>query len=307
MRVPGRQQRIAAAVMHAAVPSFAFSMADAHPDGSRWLHSPSASPQDVTPTEDTTIENSDGDHSMDDHDSGSVDGEPTPNKIACISSSGVSSSSVPILPLQVVSSSGVSSSSGLAILPLQEGSVLAKSQYSCMNLIKIGSAKAKGVWVYVQELTDKDLLKKKNSQGQYPTHVCIICWRWLFVGSTVNVMVARTAKKHFVTTNALIHIREHHPTLVEAIASSDAANSKTLSVSASMLLVGQPSVAAIFSIPLASIALAKSARFYGLNPLAKRLQTNVCAFQLFYLICNNFPHITHMISLWSRLRFEKDV
>ncbi len=289
MRVPGRQQRIAAAVMHAAVPSFAFSMADAHPDGSRWLHSPSASPQDVTPTEDTTIENSDGDHSMDDHDSGSVDGEPTPKKIARISSS------------------GVSSSSGLAILPLQEGSVLANSQYSCMNLIKIGSAKAKGVWVYVQELTDKDLMKKKNAQGQYPTHVCTICWRRFFVGSTVNVMVDRTAKKHFVTTNALIHIREHHPTLVEAIASSDAANSKTLSVSASMLLVGQPSVAAIFSIPLASIALAKSARFYGLNPLAKRLQTNVCAFQLFYLICNNFPHITHMISLWSRLRFEKDV
>ena len=259
-------------------------MVDVHPDGRPWLHSPSASPRDED--EDTTIENLDGDHSMDDDDSGSVDGEPTPNKIAPkpnkiarISSSGaVSSSSVPILPLQVVSSSGVSSSSGLAILPLQEGSVLAKSQYSCMNLIKSGSAKAKGVWVTVQEITDKDLLKKKNGQGQYPTHVCIICWRWLFVGSTVNVMVDRTAKKHFVTTNALIHIREHHPTLVEAIASSDAANSKTLSVSASMLLVGQPSVAAIFSIPLPSIALAKSARFYGLYPLAKRLQ-----------------HITHMI------------
>ena len=267
-------------------------MADVHPDGGPCLHSPSASPRDGTPTngedEDTTIENSDGDHSMDDDDA------PKPNKMARISSIGVSSSSVPILPLQVVSSSGVSSSSGLAILPLQEGSVLAKSQYSCMNLIKIGSAKAKGVWVYVQEITDKDLLKKKNAQGQYPTHVCTLCWRWLFVGSTVNVMVDRTPKKRFVTTNALIHIREHHPTLVEAIASSDAANSKTLSVSASMLLVGQPSVAAIFSIPLASIALAKSARFYGLN-------------QLFYLICNNFPHITHMISLWSRMRFEKDV
>jgi hypothetical protein len=86
-------------------------------------------------------------------------------------------------------------------------------------------------------------------------------------------MVNRKLKKRFVTTNALQHIREYHPTKVEAIASSEAALSKTLSVSASMLLVGQPSVAAIFSMPLASIALAKSARFYGLHPLAKRLQT----------------------------------
>ena len=64
----------------------AFSMADVHPDGGPWLHSPSASPRDGTPTngedEDTTIENSDGDHSMDDDDSGSVDGKPKPDKIA---------------------------------------------------------------------------------------------------------------------------------------------------------------------------------------------------------------------------------
>ena len=198
---------------------------------------------------------------MDDDDFGSDDGNPTPNKIARNSSSGVSSSSV------------------LAILPLQEGSALAKSQYSSANLVKTGSAKAKGVWVYVQEIIDKGLLNKKNAQGQNPTHVCTICWRWLAVTST-KVMVNGKLKKRFVTTNAVQHIREQHPTLVEAIASNEAALSKTLSVSSSMLLVGQPSVAAIFSMPLASIALAKSARFYGLHPLAKRVQTMCVCFSV---------------------------
>ena len=127
VRVPGWTARLSAARMHSNFLPFAFSMADVHPDGSPWLQSPSASPRDDTPT----IENSDGDHSMDDDDSGSV---PKPKKMLRISSSGASSSNVLILPLQVVSSSGVSSSSGLAILPLQEGSALAKSQYSCINL-----------------------------------------------------------------------------------------------------------------------------------------------------------------------------
>jgi hypothetical protein len=117
---------------------------DAHPDGSPWLHSPSASPHEVTHTlggdEDTTFDNN-GDHSMDD------DGKPTPSKKPRIES-------MTAAPREQLSSSGISSSSVLAILPLQEGSVLAKSQYSSANLIKTGSATAKGVWVYVQEITD---------------------------------------------------------------------------------------------------------------------------------------------------------
>ena len=48
----------AARMQRMQLPSFSFSMADVHPDGGQWLHSPSASPRDGTPTigedEDTT-------------------------------------------------------------------------------------------------------------------------------------------------------------------------------------------------------------------------------------------------------------